>query len=70
MIYIDTGKTVRRYSTDKKTDRAIMTLLDQIEDVVNSETHEGYEVAIIEKGWNNDISKLYQVNVMQDLQMG
>ena len=49
MIYIDNGKTVKQYETDKRTEKAIMTLLELNEDMMSSETHEGYEVAIKEK---------------------
>ena len=51
MIYIDTGKTVRMYSTNgqRRIEKIFIALLDSIEELVNSETHEGYEVAIVAK---------------------
>ena len=49
MIYIDNGKTVKQYETDKRTEKAVMTLLELNEDMMFSETHEGYEVTIQEK---------------------
>ena len=48
-IYIDNGKTVKHYCTDKRTEHAISTLLEKIEDITYSETHEGYCVDIKEK---------------------
>lgn len=48
-IYIDNGSTVKHYCTNNKTDKAVATLLEQIEDLVWSNTHEGYEVDIKEK---------------------
>lgn len=49
MIYIDNGKTVKQYETDKRTEKAVMTLLELNENIMFSETHEGYEVTIQEK---------------------
>ena len=45
-IYINDVKkqTVRHYCTTPKIDKAIETLLLQMEYVVSSETHEGYQV--------------------------
>ena len=50
MIYIqdDKTKTVRHYGTSPKVDRAIETLLKQDEELMWSETHEGYVVEIRE----------------------
>ena len=53
-IYIDNGKTVKHYCTDKKTENAIITLLNKIEDISWSETHEGYCVDIKERKDGND----------------
>ena len=49
-IYInDTKKhTVRHYCTTPKIEKAIETLLLADDDLVGSETHEGYEVVIQE----------------------
>lgn len=49
-IYINDAKkgTVRHYSTTPKIDKAIETLLREMEEIVYSETHEGYEVTIKE----------------------
>jgi len=49
MIYIDNGKTVIEYFTDKRIERPIRDLLDQIDGVMSSETHEGYTVEIKER---------------------
>ena len=45
-IYINDVKkqTVRHYCTTPKIDKAIETLLLQMEEVIGSETHEGYQV--------------------------
>lgn len=45
-IYINDVKkgTVRHYCTTPKIDKAIETLLREMEEIVYSETHEGYEV--------------------------
>ena len=49
-IYIQDNKkhTVRHYSTTPKIEKAIETLLLANEELVSSETHEGYEVDIKE----------------------
>ena len=44
-IYIDNGKSVEH----KQTEKAIRILLQQIEDMVSSETHEGFTVDIRER---------------------
>ena len=49
MIYIDNGNTVKQYYTDEKTEQAISTLLEQIEDIFFSETLEGYTIDIKDK---------------------
>lgn len=48
-IYIDNGKTVKEYCTDNKTEKAISVLLEQIEDMMFSETIEGCCVVIKDK---------------------
>lgn len=49
-IYIQDNKkhTVRHYCTTPKIEKAIETLLLADEDMVSSETHEGYRVGIEE----------------------
>ena len=49
-IYINDRKkgTVRHYCTTPKVDKAIETLLREMEELVYSETHSGYEVTIKE----------------------
>jgi len=49
MIYIDNGKTVKEYYTDKIIEKAIRDLLDRMEDIISSETFEGYTVEIRER---------------------
>lgn len=49
MIYIDNGNTVKEYYTDKKIEKAIMTLLETDDELVWSETHAGYGVTIVDK---------------------
>ena len=49
-IYIDSGKTVKTYyHVRSKIAKAIITLLEMDEELVWSETHEGYGVAIVDK---------------------
>lgn len=50
MIYIDNGKTVTEYYTNRKTENAIQSLLSEIEDCVFSESVDGMKVEIVEKG--------------------
>ena len=49
-IYINDNKkgTVRHYCTTPKIDKAIETLLREMEEIVYSETRSGYEVTIKE----------------------
>ena len=47
MIYIDTGKIVKYYYTNRKTERAIETLLEQIDEMMFAETVEGCTVDIV-----------------------
>ena len=57
-IYIDSGKTVKTYYHVKsKIAKAIITLLEMDEELVWSETHEGYGVAIVDKTENGNIAK-------------
>ena len=57
-IYIDNGKSVEQYCTNKKTEKALRILLQQIEDMVSSETHDGFTVAIREReDWEKDGGK-------------
>ncbi len=49
-IFIDNGKTVKEYSNiSKKVEKAIIAILEEIEDVMYAETHEGYTVDIKER---------------------
>ena len=48
MIYIDNGKTVKEYYTDKKTEKAIRVLLEGNEDILHTESIEGCTVAIVD----------------------
>ena len=49
-IYIDDGKTVKIYSSVKvKVVKAVMTLLEADDELLWSETHTGYGVAIVDK---------------------
>ena len=54
MICIDNGKTVKEYYTHPKTEKAIQTLLDEIEDLFSSETFDGMKVAIVERRENRN----------------
>lgn len=54
-IYIDNGKTVKIYHQVKvKVAKAVMTLLETDDELVWSETHEGYGVAIVDKAEGED----------------
>ena len=49
-IYFDNGKNVKIYSSVKpKVAKAIMTLLEMNDEMMWSETHTGYGVAIVDK---------------------
>lgn len=50
MIYIDNGKTVIEYHTNRKIDKAVQTLLNEIEDLIFAESVECMKVEIVEKG--------------------
>ena len=49
-LYIQDDKkdTVRHYCTTPKIEKAIETLLMEMEDMVSSETHKGYMIRIVE----------------------
>jgi len=54
-IYVDDGKTVKIYSSVKvKVAKAIMTLLETDDELLWSETHTGYGVAIVDKTESED----------------
>ena len=57
-LYIDNGKTVKTYPIKSKIAKAIMTLLETDEELVWSETREGYGVTIIDKTKNNNSTKI------------
>ena len=46
-IYIDNGKNVRHYLTNKNTEKAIMALLDNMGDVRSNKTQDGFKVIIV-----------------------
>ena len=48
-IYIDDGKTVKTYPVKTKIAKAVMTLLETDDQLMWSETHEGYGVDIVDK---------------------
>lgn len=48
-IYVDDGETVKIYHVKVKIAKAVMTLLESDCELVWSETHKGYGVAIIDK---------------------
>lgn len=53
-IYVDDGKTVKIYSSVKvKVAKAVMTLLETDDELLWSETHTGYGVAIVDKSEND-----------------
>lgn len=61
-IYINNGNTVKQYCTNKKTEKAIMTLLEQTEDMVWSESRENYTVTYRDKSVNIKLAeKLYDL---------
>ena len=49
-LYIQDNKkhTVRHYCTTPEIESAIETLLREMEDLVSSETHKGYEIKLVE----------------------
>lgn len=50
MIYIDNGKTVTEYYTNRKTEKAIRSLLSEIENLFSAESFDGMTVKIVERG--------------------
>lgn len=52
MICIDNGKTVKEYYTHPKTEEAIQTLLDDIEDLFSSETFDEIKITIVKRKGN------------------
>ena len=50
MIYIDNGKTVTEYYTNRKTEKAIQSLLSEIENLFSAESFDGMTVKIVERG--------------------
>lgn len=48
-IYIDNGDTVKIYPVKSEVAKAVMTLLETGGEVIGSETHTGYGVAIVDK---------------------
>lgn len=46
-IYDEKKKTVRHYCTTTKVNKAIETLLCEMEDMVGSESHEGYKIKVV-----------------------
>lgn len=53
MIYIQKKNKVTTYYTSKRIERAIETLLQADEDLMSSDSIDGYEVDIVPKGVNN-----------------
>ena len=54
-IYIDDGKTVKIYNPARvKVVKAIITLLETNDEMLWSETHEGYGVKIVDKSESED----------------
>lgn len=48
-IYVDDGETVKIYPVKVKVAKAVMTLLETDDELIWSETHAGYGVAIVDK---------------------
>lgn len=48
-IYVDNGETVKIYPVKSKVAKAVMTLLEMDDELIYSETHTGYGVAIVDK---------------------
>lgn len=49
-VYIDDGKSVKIYPVKVKVAKAVITLLELDDNMVWSQTHPGYGVAIVDKG--------------------
>lgn len=58
-IYVDNGETVKIYQVKSKVAKAVMTLLETDCELVWSETHTGYGVAIVDrnKGYGMVVDK-------------
>jgi hypothetical protein len=54
-IYVDNGETVKIYPVKAKVAKAVMTLLEADDDLVWSETHSGYGVAIVDKAESKEV---------------
>lgn len=48
-IYVDDGESVKIYPVKAKVAKAVMTLLETDDELVWSQTHPGYGVAIVDK---------------------
>lgn len=48
-LYIDNGKTVKHYCTNNKIEKAIETLVEQMQEICYLEIYEGYEVVVRRK---------------------
>lgn len=48
-IYVDNDETVKIYPVKEEVAKAVITLLETGGEVIGSETHPGYGVAIIDK---------------------
>lgn len=55
-IYIDDGEKVKIYPVKVKVAKAVMTLLETDDELVWSETHIGYSVAIVDK-YRNEVDE-------------
>ena len=53
-IYVDDGETVKIYPVKVKVAKAVMTLLETDNELIWSETHEGYGVEIVDKAESED----------------
>lgn len=53
-IYVDDGETVKIYPVKVKVAKAVMTLLETDNELIWSETHNGYGVAIVDKAESED----------------
>lgn len=54
-IYVDEGETVKIYPVKVKVAKAVMTLLEMDGELVWSETHPGYGVAIVDKAESEEV---------------
>lgn len=53
-IYVDDGETVKIYPVKVKVAKAVITLLEADDELMWSETHAGYGVAIVDKEENKE----------------